>query len=126
MNAPFQICLCGSRPGHPHTTDCPRPLYHATAEQEKAWRDERARYRLICVLAGKVLETIVESEPDGPVPLSPMYLALGSDITIWTTVRAVLERAGLATFTATTASSTEKGRALVRSSATSTTTINGK
>ena len=125
MNATFQICLCGSQPGFPHATDCPRPLCHATAEQEKAWRDERARYRVIYVLAGKVLETIVESEPEGPVPLSPMYLALGADIALWTTVRAVLERAGLATFTAATASSTEKGRALVRASTTST-TLNGK
>lgn len=40
MTNDFQICLCGTQPGYPHDSACPRPLYGGTREEAEAWRKE--------------------------------------------------------------------------------------
>lgn len=56
-----------------------------------------------------ILTTAVETEPE-PFPESFAYLALGSDIHKWETVKHVLSFSGLATFTGSLVKLTDRGR----------------
>lgn len=37
----FNVCMCGAGAGYPHESDCPFPLYRASAAQEQRWLDAR-------------------------------------------------------------------------------------
>ena len=60
-----------------------------------------------------ILTTALDTEP-GPFPESMAYLAMGSDINAWNTVKSALATAGLATFAGHSLALTDKGRELAR------------
>jgi len=65
---------------------------------------------LNCYLAA-ILTTALETEP-GPFPETMAYLALGSDMAKWTTVKGLLQATKLATFAGHSITLTAAGRAV--------------
>ena len=60
-----------------------------------------------------ILTTALETEP-APFPETMAYLAMGSNVENWQTIRRIMDQGELATFTGNSIALTDKGRDIAR------------